>query len=926
MLRRGRGFRPGIALFVLGIAPVLFPTSLRADEDARSAPDFVQGLRDRGYFDLATEYLERIKTQADTPAEYRVVIDYELGRMLVDEASRSGDLARRQELLEQARERLNAFTKANPNHAKASDALIELARLLVERGHLALLQADELEAKEREGKLSEARAFFEQARAAFVGAEEKLKAAFAKYPPFIPDGDPKKEEKERIHTSLMMAQLQKAIVDYEQGQTHPLGSAERTKVLTEGLTQFETLYKSYRTQLAGLTARMWQGKCYEEQGELGKAMGIYNELMEHGAPQLRPLQRYVGYFRIIVLGKRKEYALAADEAGRWLQANRSPELQRSKEGLGVQFELAKNIIAQLPEIQNDADKAKATKIITDTLTNVVKFSSPFKVDALNYLKKYKPTAAANAMDVAKMNYDDAVLQGEQALASQEWDRAIPMFKQAIKKAETARDIDKTNYARYNLAFGYYMAKRFYDAEVLAEHLARRYPQGGLSPKAAELAMASFGEAYNTYTQIDRTTDLNNLVEMATYTSATFAEMEQGDTAKMTLGQIYHGTGRYDKAVEAYESVRQKSSKWIEAKTKAGSSYWEKSRLARNAGKNAEADAAQAKAIESLTTALKAREDAHVPPTDPALIANACDLADIYLEISKPEDSLKLLDPLAKKQGTTTGPAYNRLMAAMLRSHVGVSQTDLAMADMAALEKAGGGGNLTQLYYSLGKLLEQEMDRLKKKGDSAGLNRTKQAYLKFLAALVASKSGQTYDSLEWAGENMLKLGNAKESEPVFKTILETYEKDEKFLAAPGSGDRLLRTRLKLSAALRGNKNFADAAKLIDGLVKENPKVIDPQMEKGYLLEDMAANVTGKAGAAKMWVAAQTHWRTLALRLGNARTKPTEYYDAWYHAALALKEEGKSKEAKQTLASIMRLSATVGGPEMKQKYKTLLDQIK
>ena len=62
----------------------------------------------------------------------------------------------------------------------------------------------------------------------------------------------------------MQAQLQKAVVDYEQAQTYPLGSKERTELLGKALAQFEDLYKSYRTQMAGLTARMWQGKCYEE--------------------------------------------------------------------------------------------------------------------------------------------------------------------------------------------------------------------------------------------------------------------------------------------------------------------------------------------------------------------------------------------------------------------------------------------------------------------------------------------------------------------------------------------------------------------------------------------------------------------------------------------------------------------------------------
>ena len=41
---------------------------------------------------------------------------------------------------------------------------------------------------------------------------------------------------------------------------------------------------------------------------------------------------------------------------------------------------------------------------------------------------------------------------------------------------------------------------------------------------------------------------------------------------------------------------------------------------------------------------------------------------------------------------------------------------------------------------------------------------------------------------------------------------------------------------------------------------------------------------------------------------------------------LNHAGKPKEAKQALASIMKLSPAVGGPEMKDKYKKLFDEIK
>ena len=140
------------------------------------------------------------------------------------------------------------------------------------------------------------------------------------------------------------------------------------------------------------------------------------------------------------------------------------------------------------------------------------------------------------------------------------------------------------------------------------------------------------------------------------------------------------------------------------------------------------------------------------------------------------------------------------MATLLRRHVATSQVDLAMADMAALEKSGGGAGLTRLYVNLGKLLQKEMDALKKKGDSAGLRRTQQAYSKFLGALVASPSGQTFESLEWAGENLLALGNAPEAEAVFRRILDTFNKPDA-KPKPLAPEQGLRTRLKLAAALR-----------------------------------------------------------------------------------------------------------------------------
>jgi cellulose synthase operon protein C len=906
------------------VAGVGLPTA-RGDEDIRTASAFVQGLREHKYYDLATEYLERLRKATSTPPDLRATIDYELGRILLDEASSTGDLGRKRELLEEARAKLDAFTKANPKHDLFVEASVQKARLLVERGHLARLQGDESEDKaEKAAKLAEARSSFDQARKAYAEADERLQAAFKEFPPFIPEGDPRKAERDRVHTAMMDAQIQKAIVDHEQGDTYPPGSKERAEYLAKGLSQFEELYKRYRTQLSGLFARMWQAKCYEEKGDYGPAMGIYNELMDHPDPRLRGLQRTVGFFQVILYNKRKEYPLAVKGGQGWLNAYTSPDEQRSKEGLGIRLEMAKALLAQIPTMSDEAEKTQARARAVDLLGQVVRIPSPFRMEAVDLLKQYKPKTAAAALDPARLSYEDARGMAEQAIASQEWDRAIPALKVAIRKADAAREVDKVNEARYLLALSYLKNGQPYEAEVLADHLARRYPRFSLAPKAAEVGMAALADAYNSLKEIDRSADLKNLIALASFTAEAYPDTDQGDTARMTLGQIHDGMGDHDKAIQDYEAVRPKSARWVEARTRLGTSRWERSLSLRRKGTPeaaAEADEEVKKALETLNAALKARRDQGAAATDPGLMANACDIADIDLQTGKASEALALLGPIAQSQAGQGGgnPAFPRLMATLLRAHVAAGQVNEAIADMGALEKAGG-GNDAQLYLSLGELLEKEMDAQRKRGDSAGLAKTQAAYQKFLSALIEAKAGQTYRSLQWAGESMLALGNAKEAAAVFNRVLDTFGKDQAFLASPTAPAQILRTRLKLAAALRARGEFDQAGELVETLIKENPRAVEPRFEKGMLLEAKADADQGPRSAA------YNHWRTLALQLANARPKPAEYYDAWYHAAVALSKDGQASLAKQTLGGILRLSPNLSGPEMKAKYQDLLARIK
>jgi tetratricopeptide (TPR) repeat protein len=909
-----------LCVFVMGPASAIAPAS--AGEDSRTALAFIEELRQRGLHELALEYLNVLRADPALPPNVKDVLDYEDGRTLIDEAAKSGDLVLREDLLKEARDKLERFAKAHPRLSQTREALVHLAKLLIERGHLAMLIADETPDKaKKEAKITEARACFTEAHEAYVKAIEPLNAAYKKYAGFIPDDDPRKGDRDQLYFSLLNAMLQKGVADYELAQTFPADSAERKKSLTDAQAQFDSMYKSYRTQFAGLAAQMYQAKCYEEQGNVDAAVGIYKQLMEHGDPRLRDLQRNVGYFYIVALSKRKQYALAADEASRWLATYNRRDERRSPEGLGVSMELAKNVEAQMDGLAT-AERPKAISKIVETASQVVRYASPFKKGAMALLKKYKPSAAVRADEIARLSYEDLISKGDEAISSHEWERAISLLTTAIKKADPAKNSDKANLARYNLAFCYYMNKHYYEAAVLAEHYARRYPQGGLGAKSTEIGMQAWADAYSAYTEIDRASDLKRLMDLANYTALTWPDKEQGDGARMNLGQIYLGMGQYDKAIATLESVRKRSRDWVTAENRLGSAHWAKSRDLERRGDTAGAQAEAQKSLEVLNLALKARRDAGAGPTDPGLVGNVGDIATVLTEAGKPDEALTLLDPVVKAQTVTSGPGFARLIEAQLKAFITSGKIEPAIASMRALEQSGGATGRAQLYFKLGTLLEKELDRLKQSGNTTALTRMHHAYRTFLTTLAESKTGQSYDSLQWAGEGLIRLDAFADSEKVLRRVLTEFTADPQFLQQPGGRNKLLRTRVRLVTALRGQgkDKFDEANSILDELLTQKPPVLETLFEKGMLLESEAAAAKGT------WSAALAHWEQLTKKMERMRPRPTSYFDAWYHVAWVLSQQKEASKARQTLLGVMRLSPSAGGPDMKAKYQGLLAKLK
>lgn len=896
-----------------------FIAPARAGEDPRTAESFLLSLRERGYYDLASEYIERLRSDPGLGEPLKGLLDYHEGRALVDEASRTVDLARRRELLDRAATKLDAFVKGRPQDANAMEALVEIARSLSERGHLARLVAEDAqEPDKKQAKIDEARSMFRQAAEAYARAAEQLDAAYKALAGFKERDDPRLAERNRAFTGMLDAQLKRGIALYEEAQTYPPDAAERGPILEQAVARFDDLYKNYRTQLAGLTAQMFQAKCFEEQGKIGEAIGIYHQVLDQPDERLRDLKRNVHYFYIVALTKRKQFALAADEAVKWLQAYDRRDERRSIEGLGVYYELARALDAQITPETPKAEKDQAAKKIVEALSPVVRTPTRFKNDALALLKKYKPNSAVQASEIARLNFDEASAQGEEAVASREWDRAVALLRAALAKAGP-RQADRVDLLRYNLAYACYMNKAYPESEVLAGHLARRHARWEHAPASAALAMQAILDQYNAPQGLDRAGDLERYIDLAKFTVETWPEREEADDARIVLGQIHQGRGEYDEAVADFASVGERSSRRLEAQTRLGGAHWSRSRALARAGdeKKAEADAEAAEAVAILRKALDDRKAAGAATSDVGFLGNAADLGAALTESGKADEAIAALKPIVEAQAAKTGPAFGRLMEAYLLAQVNAGQVEPAIASMRAVEQAGEGSRRAQLYFKLGRLLEEELDRLAKANQPQKLAQMKESFRSFLLALADSKDGQTFDSLSWAAGGLLSLGAGAEAEAVLRKLIDDSEKDPAFLNQPGSTERLLRAKVKLATALRTQKKFDQASSAIDELTSDArfKRYIDPQIEKGELLD-----------AQEDWAASCAHWQDVAQKLGRARPKPEAYFDSWYRAAVAYSKQKQAAKARQTLTAVMRLNPTVGGPAMKKKYEDLLATLK
>lgn len=242
--------------------------------------------------------------------------------------------------------------------------------------------------------------------------------------------------------------------------------------------------------------------------------------------------------------------------------------------------------------------------------------------------------------------------------------------------------------------------------------------------------------------------------------------EEADEAALTLLNFSAAQNQWDKAIEYLNKIPATSPRRGPAELRAGQTLWSaylrRSQVpADERPPQAELDELRKRAQEILSQGITRTAAGNV---DATLAAAVFAMAQIAVETNQPDKAIEWLEhpkvgPLTLVKAGSPAAARDPFAAETyklaLRAYIAVNPQQLKKAEevMDALEKqvqrggdAKAAENLTAIYISLGRELQQHLQDLRKKGQKKELDAVSKAFEVFLDRVTKREAGSSFASL------------------------------------------------------------------------------------------------------------------------------------------------------------------------------------
>lgn len=983
-------------LVCLALMFALAPSSFAGEPFA----EFLEALRERQMYDAARLYLEQARTSPLVSAESKQRLDFEQGRLLIEEAASRRDPAERAQRLDEAEQKLNEFLKSNADPALAAEASLQLGSVLIQRAIAGLEQAAKpSQSASRQQLVADAEKRFAQAEKLCADAEAKFDAGLKA----IPKDDKDRqaiERRDRLRRNLIMSRMLAARLTYESSKGFAAGSPDAKKRLTAAAEKYGQLYDKYKRYPIGLEARVRQGRALVELGDSEAGANCLEEVLAYPDDErLKPWKRQAIALLLSAWvegtskkGADKKLDRAIEVGDAWIEQATAAEWS-TLDGVMIAWRAAQAHLARSEAGDDEklkrADQQQALKLATDVSRHSGEFQQPAREIVAKLRKEEaatEPTTFADARSAGKAALDEATTleqqikearaAGKDAEKIPAWeqertaafDRAAGLLALALRLKDKTTSEDDVCETQYFLAFLNYQRARYYDAAVIADFVARKYPDGSSARPAARVALFALVQAANSQPADKRETETQRLASLAEFINTRWPDQPEAGEAWSLLADVAATANDTDAAAKYLAKIPANSPTRAAADLKQGQSLWSNylalsQKPAAQRPSQAELDKRRNDARALLEQGLARLRDGQQDGLTFNVVAAELSLAQLYNHAGEYAKALEILarpesGPLAlvaAKSPVVDRPGFAaQALTAALRAYVGSQQLEKAEAIMSQLDEqyAGqpdGAALLTRIYLSLGVELEQQIARLRSTNNAAELKQLLDGSERFLGRL-AKQEITSASTLNWIGESFTRLGDSRRATGDRVTAQADFDQAAKALTKlleiatkdPALAGGVNGIRLRLARTQCGAGNFDAALAAINEIIQANPSSIEAQTEAARAYAQWGAIDPARFQQAIHGVkpatdkgAAVWGYSGIARRLQRSPKLKEQYEDARYQIAdcsyrLALAKQGADKQAALTAAeklieSNLRLDPSLGGEVWRAKYDELLKEI-
>lgn len=968
-------------LLFLCVPLFLSPRTASAEEDPLR---FLQVLRENGYGDMAVEYLLILDKRPDLPKEVRDVWELEMSKSLRAAAANAYDVHEYERLTAESQKHLEKFILEKPDNPAVSLAMISWGEFLGQRALERLGTARRTAGKDKESHtklLAEARKGLKQSREKFAQAEKQLEKQLSEIPPApkrktrAAPRDRNARRRAEIKADLLEVRFQSAIVDFYLAQTYPdPKDKDRLEALRRATNEFDGIFQQDRAggvlTLIGLRAHMWHGKTAEEMGDLRLATDIYDEVLvnaadpnERGAATgLEPLFAQVEYFRLLILLKQKPDDFFV-EAAVWIDANR--RRLRNTEGFqGVSLEVAKAIYEKAQKATGPK-KAKGISQSLRILTDMIKVRSPYQQDAM--LMRRELLLASGKTDLEIGSFEEAVAMADATVAESQWEQARKLYEKALVMAKETKNKDEPRVAAVEEALAgtkFMLARVLYNKGKLKECIEAVsrivYKEGekktvrkesNAASQAAALAVQAALNLYVNASADEKQDALRRLTNLAEFTESNWPDNPEADDARIFRGQAKLYDNEVQEAIEIFERVNPKSARYPQAMYYAGKNY-ARLYVVEKGKPDGQRDDAQLvayrdKVIERLAAGLDILSKRGEPgkPLPEFFLDSQLLLAQIHADSGNQKEAVALYQPLIEIIKADKPKEFDRttirIFLGGVRSYAALGQFDKAGDTAGLLIELGpdvqqvndvlvGFASLLNVERKKAVASVTELETTTKKAETEAAKRqlhSINALLGNMLVKLAERKQVSIWGMVFIADGLNTIGKTAEASRQYQKIIDRTKSDPEF--AQSAKKAMTRVRAQLIGLLRKEGKFAESLEQVDQLIKDNPRALEPLMEKGRILEGWAETEP------KRYKDAVSHWVMIRNRLQAMRKKPAEYYDVMYNVAACLVRQAElsddkaakldsARKAEQVLKAALVLSPKLNGPDTVARYKVLLNK--